>query len=283
MAVWKGLIRHNFLSLPIVGKNGWKYLGFLDVMDIVKYIISAFGQVRDMKKEQDFWSLINSETKIRDATVKDALASVHHLRHKWYEVSTGYSLWLAMEIMAREGVHRIAIVDRMTRRVVSIITQSQLIAFLHKNMDHLGPLKDKPVSVIGGEKENVLMVKKQEMALHAFELMSTHNVSAVAVVDEGNRIVDNLSIKDIKRMFDAGGVLFWSLYYSVDQYLIRVRKETPGRPDHPITVTMTDTLQTVVSLMVTHKIHRIYVVDKDHNIPIGVISMRDILMQVVGA
>jgi len=42
--VWKGLVRHHFLSVPVLQKKGNKYYGFLDIADIVNYVVDSFGK-----------------------------------------------------------------------------------------------------------------------------------------------------------------------------------------------------------------------------------------------
>jgi len=42
--VWKGLIQHNFLSVPVVSFKKGKYYGFLDLADIVRFAVETFGR-----------------------------------------------------------------------------------------------------------------------------------------------------------------------------------------------------------------------------------------------
>jgi len=52
------------------------------------------------------------------------------------------------------------------------------------------------------------------------------------------------------------------------------------RPRFVVSAKMNDTLEQVIQKLVEHKIHRLYVIDDDHK-PVGVISLKDILMEII--
>jgi len=99
--VFKGLVRYNFLSVPILQKTGRKYYGFLDMADIVHYVVESFGAGK-LEATQDFWQLIDKEEEFREKTVKDVMKYPVAFRNRFHPVQNGYSLLAALEILARE-------------------------------------------------------------------------------------------------------------------------------------------------------------------------------------
>jgi len=94
--VWKGLVKHNFLSCPVILKDESKYYGFLDLMDIVKYIIQHFGPDNILGKEKDFWELVTEEDNFATKTVNDIMAFPLTKRNPFHPIQEGYSAspWL---------------------------------------------------------------------------------------------------------------------------------------------------------------------------------------------
>jgi len=61
----------------------------------------------------------------------------------------GYSAFSVVEALAREpGLHRVPVIDS-SRRIVNLVTNSQVLKFLSDNIDVLGPILIKPLEGCG--------------------------------------------------------------------------------------------------------------------------------------
>jgi signal-transduction protein with cAMP-binding, CBS, and nucleotidyltransferase domain len=58
----------------------------------------------------------------------------------YHAVKKGFSLLHAMEVMVREGVHRVAVLDERDQ-VIGISTQSMIISLVSQNANLLGTVK----------------------------------------------------------------------------------------------------------------------------------------------
>ena len=77
-----------------------------------------------------------------------------------------------MEALAKEkNLHRIPIIDQ-ERKLVTVITQSQIVEILGKNMDKIGQKKDKPVSLVERFMEPVFTIHEDSIAMDAFKMMA---------------------------------------------------------------------------------------------------------------
>jgi len=276
--VFKGLIQRNLLSVPVLRQKGdedTRFYGLLDMGDLVRFIVHHFG----FKKlsMQDFWQLAEQEENFQTKTVDDLLAQAPvQKRHLLHNVKVGYSVFFATEILACERtVHRLPIIDH-DKRLIGMITQSQLVRFLHKNIDILGPKTTKPLEKMEGVMRDVCCISMNAQAFEAFKAMDTNAVPVLAVVDDQRKLVDAISLRDL-RGIGGDARRFWTLFDSVLSYLEHIRKT---QEHTPIYCKPSDTLHDVVGKIVEHHIHHVFVVD-DNNVPVGVVGITDILREVV--
>jgi len=281
--VWKGLATHNFLSVPVLQKTKSKYYGFVDIYDIVKFVVDFFGETESLKNTDDWMKLVDSSEEFKKKTVNDIMRYPLNTRNPFYPIHTGYSLLHAVEILAREkGLHRIPVIDQ-ERKLITVITQTHLVDILYKNLDILGEKRNKPVGQMENYLEQVFTIHEEATAMDAFKMMVEKNVSGLAVIDNEGKLTSNISMKDLKAM-STDTRLFWRLYQTVHNFLLKVRKEnneTGGdRPRSVIVIKPLDTLETVIKKLNEYKIHRLFIVD-DHRKPVGVISLKDVLAEII--
>lgn len=283
-AVFKGLIQHNFSSCPVLQKTKNKWYGFLDVGNIVKFIVQHFEE-STLAEHTDIMALLEQTDNFKDLKVTDLMKNPMGILTPYHPIYMGYSLIAAYEVMARSNLHRLAIVDA-NRMLVSVITQSQLVEFTYRNIGLLGARRSKLIKDMPYNIHEVYHVSPKDLALKAFSVMSDNKVSGIAVIDDDGLLIDQISVRDLKAMAPDGR-LFWRLYKPVSDYLENVKKSRTDthaaeRPNDVITVTPEDTLETVMGLMVNNRIHRVYIVESTGNKKaIGVITLRDVMLEAI--
>jgi len=280
MEVFKGLVRHQFLSCPVLNKSNQMNYGFLDLMDYINYFVGQIAEKTDMTHPpgNDLWELLNKQSDFSNKRVKDIMVSERLLFHP---IRRGYSLYSAVEALAKEPhLHRVPIVDD-DNRLINVITQSQIIDLVANNINLLGSKKNKKLSEIPQLFHDVIKIRDTDVALEAFKLIHNSRVTGVAIVDMNNKLVGNISTKDL-RGIDLDGKWFSRMFLSAQQYLKDMINTFPelSRPNNPIFVKGNDTIETAIKLIHQNKIHRIYIVD-DNLVPVGIIGLKDILQQIV--
>jgi len=266
------------LSVPVVQHKGNKYYGFVDMADIVKFVIANFGENK-LKIEKDFWELTKREEYFQQRIVKDIMVYPISRRNPFKPINKGYSLLFVAEMLARDpALQRVPILDD-NNVLVGLISQSHLVNFLYSQITVLGDVKNKPVSSIANL-SLPLTVKKNEIAIEAFNKMVQHNVHAIGVVNDDGVLIDNLSMKDLKAI-STDATLFWRLFQDVDTFLSKLKSESPSsRPKNVVCVTKNDTLETVLRVCSETGIHRVWVVDEQKK-PINVITLKNILNEII--
>jgi len=283
--VWKGLVAHNFLSVPVLQKTKSKWYGFLDIWDIVKCAVDFFGVTDELKNTEDWLRIANAHEEFSKKVVKDIMKSPRTRRNPFFPIHSGFSLFSAIEAMAKErGLHRLPIIENdENRKLITMITQSHVIKLIAQNVDLLGARKNMPVSETTRFDEPVYTVHEDSVAMEAFKMMIEKEVSGLAVVDNDGKITGTISIRDLKAL-QVDGRMFWRLFQTVKNYLLKIRKENNelggDRPRSVITVKGNETLENVIKKLSEHNIHRIFIVD-DHKKPVGVISLKDVLYEII--
>lgn len=282
--VFKGLIQHNFSSCPVLQKTKNKWYGFLDIHNIVKFIVQHFEEAT-LAEHTDIMKLLEETDNFKDLQVNEIMKNPLAIITPYHPIYMGYSLFSAYEVMARSNLHRLAIVDQ-SRQLISVITQSQLVEFTFRNVALLGAKRSKLVKDMTYNLHEVYHVNPKDVALKAFSVMAENNVTGIAVLDDEGLLVDQISMRDLKAMA-PDGKLFWRLYKPVSDYLSNIKKSRTDphageRPNDIVTVTPEDTLETVMGLIVANRIHRVYVVESaSHKKPVGIITMRDIMLEAI--
>jgi CBS domain-containing protein len=278
--VFKGLVNHNFLSVPVLQKTKHKWFGFLDLADIVLYVVNTFGESK-LSIDQDFWKMVDLEEDFKQKTVNDLMRYPLTRRNPFHPVKGGYSLLYAIEALAKEdSLHRVPVIDD-ERQLMNLITQSQVVRFLQQNMHLLGDKRLTPVKEIQGVMHEVFSVNIHQRAIDAFHEMVDKGVTGVAIVDNSGKLRGNLSLRDLKAM-STDGRFFWRLYQTVENYIFKLKQEIKEgqRPKRVQSCKESHTLEQVVNLLADHSIHRVFVVD-DAKKPIGVITLKDVLLEIL--
>ena len=76
------------------------------------------------------------------------------------------------------------------------------------------------------------------------------------------------------------------VFQPIKNFLEKVRQENSAsqgsRPRHPVTLSETSTLEEAIEAMASHRLHRVFIVDQNKK-PIGVISIQDILLEIISS
>jgi CBS domain-containing protein len=284
--VFKGLVNQGFLSVPVLQKTKNRWYGFIDLGDIVDFYVQSFGDILG-KEGVEFWEKIAEREGFLDKTVDEIMESPRTRDNPFHPVRVGYSLFSAVEALAREPrLHRVPVIDA-ERNMKSVLSQSQVVEFVHENINLIGNLKDKKVGTMKNVYKDVKSIDEKTPAIKGFQLMQETGFGGIAVLDENGRVVDNLSLRDLK-VIRFENQLIHRLFYPVKDFLriLEEERNMGGVPDNrPLIrkiVRENDTLEHVIKILVTYKVHRVYLVNDDDK-PLGVVSLKDVLLELISA
>eukprot|EP00163_Fabomonas_tropica_P014201 TRINITY_DN258_c0_g1_i2.p1 TRINITY_DN258_c0_g1~~TRINITY_DN258_c0_g1_i2.p1 ORF type:complete len:310 (-),score=95.86 TRINITY_DN258_c0_g1_i2:169-1098(-) len=283
----QSLCSHKFHSFPVLQQDKNKWYGFVDVLDIIKYVIDNDHFGAKIGDESSLWKafpkFVAELPEFSNKTVNDVMVYPLSRRNPFHPIVNTLSLFTAVEAMARiPNLHRVPIVDE-DRKLKAILTQSNVINWLHQRLDMLGAKGDIQVKNMRGVLRDVKSVSEVEhKAIDAFNLMVSENVTGVAVTNKNGELVETISAVDLKTLA-TDGQLFWRLYQKIPEFLKHLKADwaKDHRPHDVVSATPESTLRQVICILAEKQVHRLFIVD-DNKKPVGVISLRDVLSAVLG-
>ena len=195
----------------------------------------------------------------------------------FHPVTVGYSLYFALELLAREdNLERIPIITK-DRSLYNMLTISRVVQFFHDNKSILGNRLKKPISYIKSSTSGIISIKEKDTALTGFNLMNEKNISAIAVLNDKGELTGVISQTDLK-VISHDGSLFYKLYLDAASFVKTINKEKQNKS--VVTITKEDTFERALDLLYENKIHRIFVIN-EANKPTGLISMKDLIRDLI--
>jgi len=265
-ALWT-LIKNKIQCVPVYNEGTGRFIGMVDVFDLVQYIFSNAGICL-------FRTCFFQEFKDH-SYANEPVAKIVNLsnRDHWITVLDNVALDEILDMMVSKNLHRVPIMNNKLR-LTGLLTQSRVVQFLADNICTYPELAAKKISELGiGNAENVYSLKGDEPSVDAFMMMLEKGVRGLAIVNDQGQLVDAITASDIKGLIY--GDFFSDLRQPVLNYLPKVRILL-GKSLGPISCTAESTLECVLKKLNQEKVHRIFVVD-ENKIPIRVLCLRDIM------
>jgi CBS-domain-containing membrane protein len=253
------------LSAPIFDREERKFIGLVDVADLLAYAITLFAE-RELRSlqltVQDF-----SVKSIRDVSA----------RNPWAPFAETGTLYDLMVQFSKHRLRRVPLVNA-NGRVCGIVSQSRMVEFLWQHHDSLNPLAKLLSERTLGEAMSspAKCVGLQSKTALAFATLIDEGISSIAVVDDQGHLVGSLSSNYLKGV-DVDQI-FEQFHLSVHDF-VQLASGKMARPPGlgamgalPSTATLKEGLQ----LLAERRLHRLWIVDAD-NKPLGVVSLSDLL------
>jgi CBS domain-containing protein len=190
-----------------------------------------------------------------------------------------HTLYFVFEIFVKDkNIHRIPIIDNDSL-FTHLITQKNLIDFVHTNLYSIGSNSKRPLSMFRNVIKKVHCISTSDEAIKAFEVMNKKEIGGVGVTNNKGELVGTISLQDLK-IVSNDERMFKKLYNSAKDFMIHLDKTYLERPYTIKTLKVYDTLEDVVNKLHYWKIHRVFIVDDDKN-PIGVVGIKEVLQEVL--
>jgi len=272
------LVQNNILSAPVFDLATNKYTGFLDIRDLVSFVV-FIDDDQNSTAPNNLQDLIQRGAKLFKVPLDGVTVTYLSRRNQFHPVTEQQSVLEVCSLFAK-GVHRVPIVNQQGE-VVSIISQSNIIQFLNKHLAELKPEVQKKLGEIQIGSRPVLTVTQNTTAIDTFRLMDNKKISGVAVVEPGsNRLVGNTSASDLKLFLSTLSLDL--LKNSIMQFLNIIRQESIDIRSPTITCSSQDSLAILIGKLASTKIHKIFIADDDKGFtPLAVVSITDVLKHLV--
>jgi len=278
------LLQHNILSAPVWDSQTHSYTGFLDIRDLVSFVVFVYDQqkVKDNTRLQDL--LLHGAEQFKMFGTDGVTVSYLSRRHRFNPVTEDEPLSKVVNHLASPTTHRVPVVDTQGH-VINIVSQSTVVKLLSTKCIKIGdPAYADNNSISVGElklgSSPVLSVPKGESVINTFRMLDSKNKSGIALLDETGKLVGTTTGKDLGLFLKNPSLA--ALNRPIFDYLKEIRANTIDIRTPAIAVFEKDKVSRAIALLAATSVHRVFVIhDEASYHPTRVISITDILVHLL--
>ncbi|KAJ3074488.1 hypothetical protein HDU98_011171 [Podochytrium sp. JEL0797] len=265
----KTMADNNILTLPVSSRAfPDKFVYILSTLDILLYVVKGEkGHTLDLTSTVEAAMTMDAEMesyRVFERDFRDTIESTM--------------------VMFAKGLHRALITDALKVKPSIIITQSDFIQYIHKNVAFKQkdkfilslPVFSKTMSELGLVSHKVVSMKTGETALDGFNRMAKNKMYALPVLDGAGLVVATLSASDLRGL-SKETLEFVKL--NVLEFLKKMHLQTTRQSTSSLVPS--DTLLDAVNMLAEKDVHRLWILDSMLR-PIGVVSQSDVLAAILG-
>jgi len=255
---------HDLLSLPIVDAGNGQLLGTVSILDLLVFL--AWGPYFESGELDKSTA---TSLKNLDRPITQLLGLTAESRRLWIAEPT-MTLTTLLEPFSK-GIHRVLVPqkDDDGKSTARVLSQSDVVSYIYRNKQEIPQFISKKLSELGKKPKPIISITKETSALEGFKTMTVEKVAALAITDNNNKLIGNLSASDLR------GITTRRLKKVVEP-VTEFLETMHGALRDPITITFNDTLETAMFRLVDQCVHRLWVVD-DNKKPIGCVSLTDVI------
>eukprot|EP01089_Gocevia_fonbrunei_P014293 TRINITY_DN3883_c0_g1_i1.p1 TRINITY_DN3883_c0_g1~~TRINITY_DN3883_c0_g1_i1.p1 ORF type:complete len:373 (-),score=47.76 TRINITY_DN3883_c0_g1_i1:1-1119(-) len=266
-AAFEALIENEVKSAPLWDSQKQEYVGMMTVTDFINVLRHFYrtptGKPLIKEMEQHKISTWREITKVSRPSSIISTDPVDNL-------------FDAAELLLKNHIHRLPIIDPTDNSILYIITHSKIINFLIKNIQQDSDLMDQSIKDLKiGTYEHVVTVFKDTPLITVLDLLAEKQISALPVVDEHGVIHCLYSNSDITEIARNRG--FDSLDKPIADIVATTYRVNGGRDVKSVyTCSCTESLGVVIERLLATRVHRLILVDSTQRV-VGVVSQSDLL------
>lgn len=259
------LIYNGVRAAPLWDSKNQKFVGMLTITDFIlilqKYYKEANTKIEELEEHKiDTWREVLKE-----------------YRRPFIHLKPDDTLFEAVNVLAKNRVHRLPIIDPLNGNVVCIVTHKRILRYLYLfiyDMPQPQFLQQSISDLKVGTYNNIRTIKTTAPITEALNIFVTTRVSALPVVDENDRLVN------IYSKFDVIDLAAEKTYNNLDITVIKALEYRSNRFDGVSSCTKNETLGAIMERIVNKEVHRLVIVDEDNRVT-GILSLSDILTFIV--
>jgi len=268
---------HHILSVPVLNQQQGKYIGLLDMFDIMRF--TALGFFEDRIYNDKLFEEFNFAEETAGDLIQKSAHSQNVFLLSWKE-----SLLDAITLMNDHKLQRILVRfpaklydqdDKMSGYVLRNLSQADVVNYLFEKIPQVFDVQLSQVKELCGQQEDQQLVTSicvHQPALEGFLKMFDNEMTAIAVIeDAGSKIVANLSASDLRGLTVDRLKL---VKLPVLEFLKQISGD--GKVPGVVCCTLEETLKDAISKVIEQRLHQVWIVD-DSGKSIGVVSLTQII------
>ncbi|XP_045760560.1 5'-AMP-activated protein kinase subunit gamma-2-like [Maniola jurtina] len=255
------LVSHGIRSAPLWDANKKLLVGMITVTDFIRILL--LHEKENLSMDDFEKHTLHNWRKILRPTRKPLCS-----------VSPDQSLHEAINLLSKNRVHRLLMMDPLTGDVLYILSHKRILRFLfvylnefpeltffHKNMMDLNI----------GTYEEIISVTDNTSVQEAFQLLLEKDISALPILDENGVLID------VYAKYEVLNLVSEKLYLNLSVTIGEVRNKKKDWEEKLQKCLSSITLYEALEIIVRTESHRLLLVNKDDKL-VGIVSLSDILV-----
>lgn len=258
------LNKNRFTSIPIKAKPEDPTVSdTFDYADLNAYLLIVMGLIEPVNNDEETENYVK---KARTGHVVPVKFAAHlGAKNELTSLKSNSTILQAVEILG-SGVHRVVISDAIDPKItIGILSQRRLIRFIWENgrrFKSLEPFFQMKLSDLGIGPKEVVSINGDRPVIDALTIMHRDGVSSLAVTDNSNSLLGNISIVDVRLVTKSSQKHL--LRSPCKQFLSTILNERgldDGQDSYPVFhVTLSSTVGRTIAKLVATKSHRLWIV-----------------------
>jgi CBS domain-containing protein len=267
----------KILSAPIIDLKAGTFAGILDMFAIVTFVLGIFPDVEKITPK-NLETLEWAGKCFAETPVKDVMKMVE--QYEGFKLKVKPVLRTTTLVKLADhfyiGHHRVPVVDSQ-KKIVNLVTQSDLLAFLARHIHLIKDDAKKTIEEMGFGKEKPVTAVGSDTVARVLMHVNAKRLSALPVVDKEGKLIGNFSASDLKGLNRKNlGILLMPVLEFLKKRAEPEDNFSCERSLHPLTLTKDSHIDDAIFKMVATRVHRLWVVDGQHK-PVGVVSLTDLM------
>lgn len=255
------LISHGIRSAPLWDASKKMLVGMITVTDFIRILLHYDNEnlcIEDLERH----NLHNWKKILRPS------------RKPLCSVGPDQSLHEAINLLNKNRVHRLLMIDAFTGDVLYILSHKRILRFLFVYLNEFPELTffHKTITDLKiGTYDEIVSVTDNTSIKTAFQLLLDKNISALPVLDENGMLLD------VYAKYEVLNLVSEKLYSNLSLTIGEVRIKKKDWEEKLQKCRSSITLYEALEVIVRTESHRLLLVNKDEKL-VGIVSLSDILV-----
>ncbi|XP_053625896.1 5'-AMP-activated protein kinase subunit gamma-like [Plodia interpunctella] len=254
------LISHGIRSAPLWDANKKLLVGMITVTDFIRILL--YLEAENLSVEDLERHTLHNWRKILRSTRKQLCC-----------VSPDQSLHEAINLLNKNRVHRLLMVDPQSGDVLYILSHKRILRFLFVYLNEFPELTffHKTLTDLKiGTFDDIHSVNDDTSIKSAFQLLLEKDISALPILDENGKLIDVYAKYEVLNLVNE------KLYSNLSLTIGEVRKKKKDWEEKLQKCRSSITLYEALEVIVRTESHRLLLVNKEDKL-IAIVSLSDIL------
>ncbi|XP_028037376.1 5'-AMP-activated protein kinase subunit gamma-like [Bombyx mandarina] len=255
------LISHGIRSAPLWDASKKLLVGMITVTDFIRILLHLHNENLPVENLESH--TLHSWRKI-----------LRHTRKPLCSVSPDQSLHDAINLLTKNRVHRLLMVDPANGDVLYILSHKRILRFLFVYLNEFPELTFFHRTLMElkiGTYDDIVSVTDSTTIQTAFQLLLDKDVSALPILDENGTLID------VYAKYEVLNLVSEKLYSNLSLTIGDVRTKKKDWEEKLQKCRSSITLYEALEVIVRTESHRLLLVNKDDML-IGIVSLSDILV-----